>query len=94
MTFNLAEEIVDDGDEIELPINEIEATAATQVRAKIDPEVVDEYAAAMKRGDKFPRGVVFSERGSHRYILADGFTPGHFPQTQRGGSGTSRRYPA
>jgi hypothetical protein len=56
-----------------LPIAEIEATASTQVRVRIDPNTIDEYADDMKNGHIFPPVVVFAEAGSERYILADGF---------------------
>jgi len=57
----------------QLPINELEATAATQVRVRIDPTTIDDYARDMKNGAIFPPMVVFAEQGSQRYILADGF---------------------
>jgi len=56
-----------------LPVEEIEATAATQVRVRIDPSVIAEYAEDMKNGAIFPPITVFAEKGSERYILADGF---------------------
>ena len=56
-----------------LAIDQIEATAGTQVRVKIDEKVVNEYAEAIKDGAMFPPLVVFAPKNSQRYILADGF---------------------
>ncbi len=59
----------------ELPVVEIEATAATQVRVKKpEDKLVKEYAEAMSAGSIFPPIAVFAEQGSKRYLLADGFT--------------------
>jgi len=58
---------------VKIAIDEIEATAATQVRVRIDPGVIDEYAEDMGNGAIFPPMIVFAEQGSERYILADGF---------------------
>lgn len=55
-----------------LAIDQIEATAATQVRVKIDPAIVDEYAAAIEAGKVFPAIICFTKDGDS-YILADGF---------------------
>ena len=54
-------------------INEIEATANTQVRRMLDKGVIEEYAEAMQAGALFPALTVFAEKDSQRYILADGF---------------------
>jgi hypothetical protein len=51
----------------------IEATAATQVRTKIHEDVVKIYTAAIEAGADMPPLDVFSEAGSERHILADGF---------------------
>ena len=56
-----------------LAIDQIEATAATQVRVKIDQKIVDEYADAIESGAIFPPLVVFAPKNSERYVLADGF---------------------
>lgn len=56
-----------------LDISEIEATAATQVRVRLDPDAIDEFSQAIKDGAPFPPIVVFAENGSQRYVLADGF---------------------
>ena len=45
--------------------------AGTQIRAQLDDDTVEEYAAAMKEGAKFPPAMVFHD-GS-QYLLADGF---------------------
>lgn len=54
-------------------IDEIEATQATQVRKKIHKDIVELYQQDIEDGQKMPPVVVFSEAGSARYILADGF---------------------
>jgi len=54
-------------------IADIEATQATQVRKKIHKDIVEMYQADIEAGQKMPPVVVFSEKGSSRYILADGF---------------------
>jgi hypothetical protein len=37
-----------------MEITKMRADLGTQARERIDPELVNEYAAAMTRGDKFP----------------------------------------
>lgn len=57
-----------------LHLDQIEATAATQARARTDKDTVAEYAERMKAGDVFPRPVVFAEVGAQTgFFLADGF---------------------
>lgn len=56
-----------------LAIDQIEATAGTQVRVKIDQKIVDEYAEAIEAGAIFPAIIVFAPKNSQRYILSDGF---------------------
>ena len=56
-----------------LAIDQIEATAGTQIRVKIDQNIVDEYAEAIEAGAIFPGITVFVPKNSQRYILADGF---------------------
>ena len=51
----------------------VEATASTQIRKKLTPEVIDAYCEDLKNGAIFPAIDVFKEKGSSRYILADGF---------------------
>lgn len=50
----------------------IEATEATQVRAKLSNDTIDQYCEEIKTGAEMPPIVVFAEDGSQRYILADG----------------------
>lgn len=57
----------------ELDLNEIEATAGTQVRRALDKAVIHDYGEAMLAGALFPSLTVFSPKKSERYILADGF---------------------
>lgn len=54
-------------------IENIEATQATQVRAKLDKVTIDQYQEDLENGADFPAVIVFAEEGSSRYILADGF---------------------
>lgn len=58
---------------MKLRIDQIEATAATQVRKKLDRAVIADYQEALEAGAIFPPVDVFAEKGSQRYILADGF---------------------
>jgi hypothetical protein len=56
-----------------LAIDNIEATAATQVRVRIDKAVVEQYTEDFKDGAAFPPLDVYCERNTERYVLADGF---------------------
>ena len=56
---------------VELNLNQIEATAATQVRCIIDKRTVNDYAEAMLSGAIFPAMTVFEHKD--QFILADGF---------------------
>lgn len=56
-----------------LALDNIEATAATQVRVKLDHAIIDEYTEALQNGAKMPPLDVFREENSERNILADGF---------------------
>jgi len=51
----------------------IEATSATQCRKKLSKEYIDLYCEDLKNGAIFPAVDVFKEKGSGRYILANGF---------------------
>lgn len=51
----------------------IEATAATQIRKKLDKNLIDEFSQAIKDGAQFPAVDVYVEENSDRVILADGF---------------------
>jgi hypothetical protein len=56
-----------------LALDDITVDEAVQARAQmLGEDVVEEYAAAMREGDEFPRLVVFQQDGT--YVLADGFT--------------------
>jgi ParB-like chromosome segregation protein Spo0J len=52
-------------------IDDIQLEVETNARARIDEDVVIEYAERMSAGDKFPPVVLFCEQGL--YYLADGF---------------------
>lgn len=54
-------------------VNNIEATAATQVRIRIDKGMVDQYTEDFENGAAFPPLTCFREENSERIILADGF---------------------
>ena len=56
-----------------VPPDKIEATKATQVRTTLHKNVVLAYEEDIKNGAIMPPLTVFAERGSERYILADGF---------------------
>jgi hypothetical protein len=72
-----------DGEVVELPpgavaferisVDNIEATAATQMRKRLDRGVIDQYTEDLKNGDPFPPVHVYREENSERNILADGF---------------------
>jgi hypothetical protein len=72
-----------DGSTIELPpgaiafekiaVDNIEATAATQMRVRLDRGIIDQYAEDMLNGDPFPPIHVYREENTDRNILADGF---------------------
>jgi hypothetical protein len=55
-----------------IALDKIRIDECVQARAKIVPEVVDEYTEAMRAGDEFPPLAVFQDGDT--YILADGFT--------------------
>ena len=52
--------------------DEIQATDTTQVRAKLSKETIDQYREEIETGAIMPPVVVFAEKNSERYILADG----------------------
>lgn len=59
-----------------IPLSAIVFDSATQIRAVIDNEVVQEYADAMKAGERFPAIDVFADEGKEgveKYWLADGW---------------------
>lgn len=56
-----------------LATDNILASAATQVRKKLDKSTIEDYTEALANGAKFPALTVFAEKDSERYILADGF---------------------
>ena len=60
---------------ITLACDNIEATAATQVRTELHKDVIEQYQEDMENGalPAFPPLVVFCEQGAERYILSDGF---------------------
>lgn len=62
---------------ITLATDNILASAATQVRKKLDKDTIDQYTEALGNGAQFPAMVVFAEKDSDRYILADGFHRHH-----------------
>ncbi len=56
-----------------LRCEQVEATAATQIRTMLHKDVIDAYAEDIKNGAKFPPIDVFCEEGAERWILSDGF---------------------
>ncbi len=63
--------------EMDLAVDNILASAATQVRKKLNKDTIDQYTEDMQNGAIFPRMIVFAEAGGDRYILADGFHRHH-----------------
>ena len=59
--------------EATLACDNIEATAATQVRTQLHKDVIEQYKEELEAGAIFPPLTVFAEEDSERYILADGF---------------------
>lgn len=57
----------------ELSLSRIVAHQEVQARVAMNEETIEEYAEAMRNGDKFPPVVVFSDDDSASYWLADGF---------------------
>ena len=56
-----------------IALDNIEATAATQVRVRIDKGIVDEYTESLMNGAQMPPLHIFREKGSERNVLAVGF---------------------
>ena len=56
----------------EVSLSNIVAHKEVQARIAMNKETIEEYAEAMRKGDKFPPVVVFSDDGAS-YWLADGF---------------------
>jgi len=56
---------------MKLPLNNIRLDGGTQTRARINEEVIEEYAVDMKAGSAFPPLIVFHD--GKNYWLADGF---------------------
>lgn len=54
-------------------VDAIEATAATQVRVRLDRQMIEQYTEDFKNGAGFPPLTCFREENSERIILADGF---------------------
>lgn len=67
-----------------LPVSEIRTDGGTQPRARLNLEVVDEYAEAMLEGADFPPVTVFYDGESH--YLADGYH--RYEATKKIGSST------
>lgn len=62
---------ISDSEVANLQPHQIRIDGGTQSRARIDRETVDEYTEAVRRGDPFPKVVVFFD--GKEYWLADGF---------------------
>lgn len=54
-----------------IAIDSIEATSATQIRVKLNKDVIDAYREDIEAGDDMPPVDVFHD--GERYILSDGF---------------------
>jgi transcriptional regulator with XRE-family HTH domain len=57
----------------EISLSRIVARQEVQARVAMNKETIEEYAEAMRNGDKFPPVVVFCDEDSASYWLADGF---------------------
>jgi uncharacterized ParB-like nuclease family protein len=57
----------------EISLSRIVARQGVQARVAMNEETIEEYAEAMRKGDKFPPVVVFSDDDGASYWLADGF---------------------
>ncbi len=58
---------------ITLACDNIIATAATQVRAELNKDMIEQYTEDIKTGAIMPPIDVFAEEGSEAYFMADGF---------------------
>ena len=56
-----------------IPIDAIEVDPTIQSRAAMNADAIQDYAAAMARGERFPRLVVFCDEYGGRPLLAEGF---------------------
>jgi len=56
----------------EVPVSELERCTRVQVRAAMHDATVSRYADDMKNGAIFDPVVLFRERGTERYVIADG----------------------
>jgi hypothetical protein len=56
-----------------IAVDAIEATAATQVRVRLDRGIIDQYTEDVQNGDNFPPVHIYREENSERNVLADGF---------------------
>lgn len=56
-----------------LACDNIIATAATQVRAELNKDMIEQYTEDIKNGADMPPIDVFAEEGSEAYFMADGF---------------------
>jgi hypothetical protein len=54
-----------------IDIREIKINGGTQTRARLDKQVINEYAEALENGAEFPKIVIFND--GENYWLADGF---------------------
>lgn len=57
---------------MKIAVDELECTAATQIRVKLDKNMIDQYCEDLKAGADFPAIVAFCEKGSSRKIVSDG----------------------
>lgn len=57
---------------VKLNPQEIEIIPDIRPRHAVSQTIIDEFAECMRNGDLFPQIVVFAEKDSERYVLADG----------------------
>lgn len=56
-------------------ISEVRTDLDTQARAKLDPEMVELYAAAMRKGVRFPDILLFKDKKNRRLYPGRRFAP-------------------
>jgi len=56
-----------------IPLSRIVIDRGTQSRVEVDEDTVDRYAEAMQREEVFPPMLVYYDKSTDEYILADGF---------------------
>ena len=61
----------EDFNETSVRLDKIELSSKTQLRCTLNTEIIDEYAEAMKKRNKFPAVILFSSKD--KYFVGDGY---------------------